>query len=64
MKAKFYKGKSLRPVGGGSFLKLEDALRNKPGITNPGALAAVIGRNKVGQTQMTKWSVAGRKRNG
>lgn len=30
------------------FQKLEGKLAGKPGVTNPGALAAVVGRKKYG----------------
>jgi hypothetical protein len=47
---------------GGRFAKLEGALSKKPGITDPGALAATIGRNKYGAKKMAKFSAAARKR--
>jgi hypothetical protein len=52
----------MKPGGGGRFAKLESSLAKKPGITNPGALAATIGRNKFGAEKMAKFSAAGRKR--
>jgi hypothetical protein len=53
---------NMKPGGGGRFAKLEGALSKKPGITDPGALAASIGRKKYGAKKMAKWSAAGRKR--
>ena len=40
-------GKSMKLGGGGRFKKLESKLASK-GATNPGALAAYIGRKKYG----------------
>lgn len=51
--------KSMKPGGGGRFQKLEGELAKKPGITNPGALAASIGRKKYGEAKFQKMSVAG-----
>jgi len=56
-----YRNKSLRKGGGGRFARLEDVF-SKQGVKDPAALAAVLGRKRYGQEQMTKWSVAGRKR--
>jgi hypothetical protein len=37
------------PLGqGGRFAALKDKLAERPGVTNPGALAASIGRKKYG----------------
>ena len=37
------------PLGqGGRFAALKDKLASRPGVTNPGALAAYIGRKKYG----------------
>lgn len=55
-----FKGKSMKPGGGGKFAKLKSQLSGK--VSNPGAVAASIGRKKYGQAQMSKWSAAGRKR--
>jgi hypothetical protein len=43
------------------FSKLENKLAKKPGISDPAAVAAKIGREKLGQAEMTRRSVAGRK---
>jgi hypothetical protein len=54
--------KSMKPGGGGRFAKLKGELAKKPGIKNPGAVAAAIGRKKFGSEKMAKFSAAGRKR--
>jgi hypothetical protein len=46
---------------GGRFKQLEAKL-GKKGISNPGALAASIGRKKYGVAKMAKMSAAGRKK--
>jgi hypothetical protein len=54
--------KSMRPGGGGKFAALKSALADRPGVTDPGGLAAFIGRKKLGSAKMAKYSAAGRKR--
>ncbi|MDE2102499.1 MAG: hypothetical protein KGL39_34955 [Patescibacteria group bacterium] len=54
--------KSMKPGGGGAFEKLKNKLAAKPGITNPGGLAAKIGREKFGKEQMGEMSARGRER--
>ena len=56
-----YKGKSMKPGGGGRFAKLEDKL-DRSGVRDPGALAGAIGRKKYGPKKMARWSSQGRKR--
>lgn len=56
------KKKSMRPGGGGRFAALKAKLGKEPGVKNPGAIAASIGRKKFGAGQMAKWSAAGRAR--
>lgn len=46
---------------GERFKRLEDVLGKKPGITNPAALAASIGRKKFGSKKMAQLSAKGRK---
>jgi hypothetical protein len=46
---------------GGRFKALESKLANEPGIRNPAAVAASIGRKKYGEASMAKWSAQGRK---
>lgn len=53
-------GKSMKLGGGGRFAKLKGQLADK-GASNPGALAAYIGRKKYGAAKMGKMSAAGRK---
>src|SRR5208282_1529324 len=49
-------------VSDSAFSKLEHKLEGKPGVTNPAALTASIGRKELGQAEMTRRSVAGRKK--
>jgi hypothetical protein len=46
---------------GGRFKALESKLASEPGIRNPAAVAASIGRKKYGEASMAKWSAQGRK---
>lgn len=48
--------------GGGRFAKLKATLSHKPGITNPGALAASISRKKYGNAKTQQMALAGKKR--
>ena len=54
--------KSMKPGGGGRFAKLKGELAHKKGISDPGAVAAAIGRKKYGSKKMGKFSSEGRKR--
>jgi hypothetical protein len=45
-----------------NFSRLEHKLEHKPGVTNPAALAAKIGVEELGQKEMTRRSVEGRKK--
>jgi hypothetical protein len=56
-----YHGKSMREGGGGRFAKMEDAMARK-GIKDPAALAAWVGRKKLGKKKFQKLAAAGRKR--
>lgn len=47
---------------GKRFKALKASLAKKPGITNPGALAAAIGRKKLGTKKFEALATAGRKR--
>lgn len=60
---KTYKGKSLRPGGGGRFAKLVDKLKRE-GYSEESAkaIAASVGMKKYGKKKMQKWAKAGRKR--
>jgi hypothetical protein len=54
--------KSMKPGGGGRFEKLEGELDHKKGVSDPGALAAYIGRRKYGASRMAKMATKGRER--
>lgn len=49
---------------GERFAQLKSKLAHRPGVTNPGALAAYIGRKKYGAKKMAALSVHGRKAHG
>lgn len=50
------------PLGeGGRFAALKSKLAGKPGVKNPAALAAAIGRKKYGKKKMGKLSAKGRR---
>ena len=55
-------GKSMKLGGGGRFAALEGKLARKPGIRNPGAVAAAIGRKKYGASKMASLSSAAREK--
>lgn len=42
------------------FKKLENKLAHQPGVTNPGAIAAAVGREKYGDAKMAKMAAQGR----
>ncbi len=56
-----HSGKAGRPGEGSRFKALKSKLAARPGVTNPGGLAAYIGKKKWGAGRMAKWSAAGRK---
>jgi hypothetical protein len=58
---KTYDGKSTKLGGGGRFAMVEAAAK-KSGASNPAAVAAAVGRKKLGAAKMNKLSAAGRKR--
>lgn len=62
--AKTYKGKSMRPGGGGKFAKGVDSLMKGRGMSRKKAQAimAAVGRKKYGAKKMAKWAAQGRKR--
>lgn len=47
---------------GERFRALKAKLMKKPGVANPGALAAFIGRKRWGAPKMAKMAAAGRKK--
>lgn len=53
--------KSMKLGGGGRFAKLKSKLASE-GATNPGALAAYIGRKKYGKKKFKKLSEIGQMR--
>lgn len=59
---KEYKGKSMRPGGGGRFKKLVDQLKSE-GHSEESAkkIAAAAGMRKYGKAKMQKMAQAGRK---
>ena len=55
--------KKLPKLGSGArFKKLSSKLAKRPGVTNPGALAAYIGRQKYGAKRFSSLSAKGRAR--
>lgn len=48
---------------GQRFAALKEKLGNRPGVSNPGALAAWIGRRKYGAQRMANWAAHGRQSN-
>lgn len=50
------------PLGSGErFAELKGKLAGRPGVTNPGGLAAYIGRKKLGAGRFNRLAAAGRK---
>lgn len=47
---------------GARFKKLKSKLSKEKGVTNPGALAAAIGRKKYGNKKMSKMAANGKKK--
>jgi hypothetical protein len=54
--------KSMAVGGGGRFAALKAKLASKGGVSNPGAVAANIGRNKYGKREFQRMASAGRKK--
>jgi len=54
--------KSMKLGGGGRFAKLEGELAHKPGIRNPGAVAAAIGRKKYGKERFANLGAVAREK--
>ena len=51
----------MAPLGSGErFASLKAKLGKRPGVTNPGALAAYIGRKKYGTAKFQGLAVKGR----
>jgi hypothetical protein len=51
----------MKPKSGERFKKLVGELSKKPGVTDPAALAAKIGREKYGKATFQRMSVAGKR---
>lgn len=57
------KPNSKAPLGqGGRFAALKNKIAKEPGVTNPGAVAAAIGRKKYGAEKMASMAAKGRKK--
>lgn len=56
-----FRGKSMKLGGGGRFAKLKESLAKQPGVTNPGAIAATIGRKKYGAGIMAAMAAKSRR---
>lgn len=57
------KTKAKPPLGSGErFAALKKTLANRPGVKDPGALAASIGRKQLGKQRFQKLAAAGRRR--
>lgn len=52
---------AARLGSGARFAALKNKLAHRPGVTNPGALAAYIGRKKYGNAKFNSLSAKGRK---
>ena len=59
---KTYKGKSLKPGGGGQFARMVDALPDNMPLSEKKAIAAKAGRRKYGSKKMAKFAIQGKKR--
>ena len=55
----------MKPMlgGGGRFAALKNKLAGRPGVKDPGALAAAIGRKKCGKGKFASLGSKGRKMN-
>lgn len=52
--------KSMKPGGGGRFAALKAKLGERKGVSDPGALAAYIGRQKYGKAGFQKMAAKAR----
>lgn len=55
-----YAGSKAKLGSGGRFAALKSKLSKQKGITNPGALAASIGRKKYGAKKMASLAAKGK----
>jgi len=53
--------KSMKLGGGGRFQKLERSIAAKGKVSNPGAVAATIGRKKYGKKKFQAMAAEGRR---
>ena len=57
--------KKKPPLGSGArFAALKRQLGSRPGVADPGALAAYIGRKSLGKARFQRLAAQGRKRKG
>lgn len=54
--------KSMKVGGGGRFAKLKGEIAARGGASDPGAVAAAIGRKKYGKKRFQHMAAKGRKR--
>lgn len=54
--------KSMKLGGGGRFAKLKASIAAKGNVSDPGAVAASIGRKKYGKSKFQSLSSKGRRR--
>jgi hypothetical protein len=54
--------RTMKPGGGARFAKLKKSIAKKGKVSNPGAVAAAIGRKKYGNAKFQKMAAAGRRR--
>lgn len=54
--------KNMKVGGGGRFQKLKDELAARGNVSDPAALAASIGRKRLGKSKFQKLAAEGRKR--
>jgi hypothetical protein len=52
----------MRVGGGGRFSKLKSEIAERGNVSDPGAVAAAIGRRKYGSARFAKMGAAGRRR--
>lgn len=52
--------KSMKVGGGGRFSKLKSKIASKGKVSDPGAVAAAIGRKKYGAKKFSRMAAAGR----
>ncbi len=54
--------KSMKLGGGGRFQALKSKIASRGGASDPGAVAASIGRKKYGKARFQKMGAAGKRR--